>query len=241
MNFLDSIPSFSQLEQDRWVIAMCSGRTNGRFAEIGAFDGVSLSNTFILEKQFRWGGVLIEPNQNLFDKLKITREALCLNKAAYFRTGEILSFVPSAEYGTLADYAESDGHAEKRRDTIALEGLTQVETITWDDIVQQEDFSLVGFDYISLDTEGSEWDILRTIDLDKYKVPLFTIEHNFVADKRSLINEYMKKNGYKSVAIAWDDWFFNEEFLKIRNKMELPYIDALNNYFSTKYSRYNNM
>ncbi len=110
-----------------------------------------------------------------------------------------------------------------------------METITFDDIVKIQDFSSVGFDYASLDTEGSELEILKTIDLQKYKIPLFTIEHNYVSDQRALINSYMLDGGYKAVPVAHDDWFYNETYLEERNIGFVPDIEAINNFFAQRY------
>ena len=54
-------------------------------------------------------------------------------------------------------------------------------------------------DYISIDTEGNELDILRKFNFKKFKVKIFTIEHNFNEDKRWNIFLIMKKNNYKRV------------------------------------------
>jgi len=233
------IPTNSQLEQERWVLAMCNGRRHGCFAEIGAFDGVNLSNTYYLESQFGWNGVVIEPNPELFQQVQANRRSVCVNKAVYGKTGEILSFVPSGELGTIAEYAASDMHAQSRLKTIVANGLIQVETIAWNDIANMLELShgnFNGFDYVSIDTEGSEWEILQTIDLERHKIPLLTIEHNYVSEKRDLVNAYMAKSGYNRVPVAFDDWYFNEQFLETRNEGLSPDIDRINQFFSKKYA-----
>src|SRR6478752_5159380 len=109
------MPTNSQIEQERWVLAMCNGRRGGRFAEIGAFDGVLHSNSYYLETEHDWKGVAVEPNPKLFAKLRRNRTAICLEKAVYRVSGRTLDFVASQEIGTLAEFAGSDGYAEHRR------------------------------------------------------------------------------------------------------------------------------
>ncbi len=114
----DDIPTKSQIEQERWVFAMSGARRNGRFIEIGAFDGVYCSNTYHLETDFNWTGVEIEANPVTFAQLRANRRAVCLNKAVYNITGDIVSFVPCGDVGTIAEFAEADLHAPYRRNAI---------------------------------------------------------------------------------------------------------------------------
>lgn len=232
---LTDIPTKSQIEQERWVFAMSGGRRNGRFAEIGAFDGVYCSNTFHLETTFGWTGVEIEANPVTFKQLQANRRAICINKAVYKKTGEIVSFAPCGDVGTISEFAEADMHGRYRRNEINIHGLIQVETITFDDIWKIANFASTGVDYASVDTEGSELEILKTIDLDTYRIPLLTVEHNYAEERRALINEYMSKSGYKRVPVAQDDWFYHEVFLEERNEGFTPEINKINDYFREKY------
>lgn len=51
-------------------------------------------------------------------------------------------------------------------------------------------------EYLSLDTEGSEFEILKGLDLEKYKILYMTIEHNFEKVKRQAIREYLEARDY---------------------------------------------
>jgi len=225
----------SQIEQERWVLAMCLGRAGGRFAEIGAFDGVLHANTFCLERDHGWGGVLVEPNPLLYARLKQSRTATCLEKAVYRQSGQLLSFVASQEIGTLAEYAEADGYAQHRRQAISENGLITVETITFDEMDAADGRAGSGFDYVSLDTEGSELDILRTIDLARHAVALFTIEHNFVEPRRSEMHALLREAGYRRLNVGFDDWYWHEGRLAARNGGTLPDIAAINAHVKTIY------
>lgn len=56
----------SQVGQDEWVHSMLRSKRNGFFVELGACDGLYLSNTLFFERSMGWKGVLIEPNDNYF-------------------------------------------------------------------------------------------------------------------------------------------------------------------------------
>jgi FkbM family methyltransferase len=228
-------PTHSQIEQERWVLAMCLGRSSGRFAEIGAFDGVLHANTFCLERDHGWSGVLVEPNPLLFAKLVASRSSACLQKAVHREGGQRLSFVASQEIGTLAEYAEADGYAEHRRQAISENGLITVETITFDEMDESDGKAGSGFDYVSLDTEGSELDILRTIDLAWHRVALFTIEHNFVEPRRGEMRRLLAEAGYRVLNVGFDDWYWHEGHLAARNGGALPEIAAINAHVKSLY------
>ena len=70
-------------------------------------------------------------------------------------------------------------------------------------------------DYISIDTEGNEYSILKNFNFKKYNVKIFTIEHNFINSKRNSILKVMKKNNYirilKNLSYM-DDWYIKKDF-----------------------------
>ena len=149
--------------------------------------------------------------------------------------GQFLSFVPSQEIGTLAEYAESDGYAEHRRQAISENGLITVETVTFDQMDEAGAQAGSGFDYVSLDTEGSELDILRTIDLARHAIALFTIEHNFIEPRRETMRTLLAEAGYQRLNVGFDDWDWHERHLRTRNGGMLADIAAINAHVKTIY------
>ncbi|RXT55514.1 hypothetical protein B6S44_10435 [Bosea sp. Tri-44] len=223
----------SQIEQERWVFAMCNGRRDGRFAEIGAFDGVLHSNSYFLESEHGWKGVCVEPNPALFARLKESRSALCLERAVYRESGQTLSFIPSQEIGTLAEFAAHDRYADDRAQAAATHGLIEVKTISFAEIAAMGDFAETGFDYVSLDTEGSELDILRTIDLALHRIALLTIEHNFVEPRREEMCTLLAEAGYDRLNVGFDDWYWHPAILTERNRGVVVDHSEVNRYFKS--------
>ena len=70
---------FSQYDQDRYVNEQFfKNKKGGVFVEIGAYDGVLLSNTFFFKKYLGWTGICIEPIPDVFSRLKSNRSAICV-------------------------------------------------------------------------------------------------------------------------------------------------------------------
>jgi hypothetical protein len=71
-------------------------------------------------------------------------------------------------------------------------------------------------DYLSIDTEGSEYRILEAFDWNEYRFHVITVEHNF-SEERVLISELLKSVGYKQVYVElskFDDWYILENLSK---------------------------
>jgi hypothetical protein len=78
-------------------------------------------------------------------------------------------------------------------------------------------------DYISIDTEGNELDIIKNFNFKKYNVKIFTIEHNFKKKIRENIYKILKKNNYQRVFryISYmDDWYIKKNYNKFNLKSE---------------------
>ena len=80
------------------------------------------------------------------------------------------------ELATIVGYESNDGHRQARQDHTVVE----VETVSLNDLLAQHD-APQEVDYISIDTEGSELDILAPFDFKRWNVTLFSVEHNATA------------------------------------------------------------
>ena len=75
------LKSFAQINQDINVLDFYERKTGGFFVDVGAYDGVKFSNTLLLEKDFEWNGICIEPGKRFFQRLTENRTATCIEKA----------------------------------------------------------------------------------------------------------------------------------------------------------------
>jgi FkbM family methyltransferase len=185
--------SHAQFRQDLWVLHETGHKASGYFVEFGATDGVSLSNTYLLERDFNWRGILAEPNPIWHADLRRNRTAHIDERCVFRNTGSRARFAATkhAELGTILDFAYEDGHAEARRDHEVIE----VETVSLNDLLEFHDAPR-DIDYISIDTEGSELEILKHFDFSRWDVMLFSVEHNATGQMQEL-DRLMQRQGYE--------------------------------------------
>jgi FkbM family methyltransferase len=227
----NSLKYRGQLLQDKWVVMMTQGKQKGVFLEIGSSDGVGLNNTFCLEKQFSWSGMCVEPNPELFKKLCANRTAITLPYAFSEKSGEIVEFVPHGALGTIAKYSSTDNHAAKRENFISAHGTIKVLTARPELVLELYQFPEY-FDFLSLDVEGAELEVLESFNLSKWHPALACIEHNFVEDRRFAIFKLLSSHGYKCLQIEFDDWYYHPDILKVLNPdIPLSYYQEVIEYF----------
>jgi FkbM family methyltransferase len=204
--------SVSQLGQDLWVLRTLDYRRGGFFVDFGATDGVLLSNTWLLEQKFGWSGICSEPNPEYFEQLKKNRTCICRNVCISDADDKEVEFILAGAYGTISAFESSDMHAEKRKAYRELGSITRFRTQTLNTFLQNCGAPR-DIDYLSIDTEGSELDILKEFDLKYWRVKTMTVEHNFVEPTRTQLRSLLQSYGYKVQEAEWDDWYWHPELL----------------------------
>jgi len=200
---------YSQVKQDKWVCEFFNYKKNGYFLDLGAYDGIELSNTYYLEKELNWSGICVEASKIIFEKLKLQRICICLNNAIYNKN-IMVNFISSGMGGRISNnnYTES------------------VQAVTIKDILKKNNSPKI-IDYISLDIEGDEYEALLGFPFTDYEAILWTIEHNLYNGviqrilKANIFN-IMCKNGYEifkenvgtSSLYPMEDWYVNKKYKK---------------------------
>ena len=208
-NLLTSIQPLckSQLGQEIFALNENNFKRNGFFVEFGATNGLELSNTFLLEEKFGWSGILAEPARVWHDDLNKNRTCNIETKCVWSKSDETLSFHESdvavlstaSALQTMPDGNKDDRLAGKQYD---------VQTISLDDLLKKYS-APKRIDYLSIDTEGSEYQILSNFDFNLYDIRVITVEHNFMPD-REKIYKLLTSNGFFRVQTdksKWDDWY----------------------------------
>lgn len=198
--------SKAQLYQDLFVLHELNFKENGYFVEFGATNGFTFSNTYLLEKSFNWTGILAEPAMSWHKELRDNRECHIETKCVWSKSNEKLLFNENKtkELSTLQQFSNNDftnGIVDQPK-------TYEVHTISFIDMLDSYGAPKL-IDYLSIDTEGSEFTILENFDFTKYSFKVITCEHNFSED-REKICKLLESKGYrrkfKSIS-KWDDWY----------------------------------
>lgn len=198
--------SKSQLRQDLFVLAQLGFKRDGYFVEFGATNGVGLSNTHILEKSFGWRGILAEPAKCWHSQLKANRSAIIETRCVWSVSGAVLKFneVDDPELSTIAQFSSGDLHQKARESGKTYE----VQTVSLNDMLEHHQ-APSEMDYLSIDTEGSEFEILQKLDFNKYRFRVITCEHNYTPMREEIFN-LLSRHGYvrKYTELSrFDDWY----------------------------------
>jgi FkbM family methyltransferase len=187
---------YSQNGQDAFVITHFNNKKNGVFIDIGAHDGISISNTYYLEKELNWTGICFEPIPSIYDYLKNNRTCICVNAAVSDIEGvEIFNYVTDINFlsGLKKDYEEL--HLERvLRETNKPDGSIEeieVECVLLNNMLKEHNIYHV--DFLSIDTEGGELNILKSIDYDVFDIKLICVENNYRTDD---IYDFLVTKGY---------------------------------------------
>ncbi|MEM7190201.1 MAG: FkbM family methyltransferase, partial [Pseudomonadota bacterium] len=161
----------------------------------------------VLEHHYGWTGIVAEPNPDFHERLGRERNCQISHKCVYSRTGDTMNFLCTEKgmFSRLAAINPEDHNEETMR---ANPREVPVETITLNDLLDEHK-APDEIDYMSVDTEGSELEILQAFDFDRRLVKLFTIEHNFTP-LREQIHDLMTAKGYIRrfpEYTRFDDWY----------------------------------
>lgn len=191
----------SQAGQDEWVLR-CMDVITGRpgfFVDVGAYDGVEYSNTYALEN-LGWTGICIEPVEAYYDMLRRNRRCHALRVAV----GDHLGTVEMEDRGMSSSVKEGGGFLvamDTLKNILANYGAPPI------------------IDYMSLDAEGMEPDVLAGFPFETHRCRLITAEHNLYlgdATNKNLIREVLTRNGYVCVqedvehnGYKFEDWYMH--------------------------------
>jgi len=197
----------SQLGQEIFTLCENNFKRDGYFVEFGATNGIELSNTYVLEKEFGWNGILAEPALVWHNQLYENRSCNIDIDCVWTNSGENLTFHESNEavYSTLHSHVNIEDMSKDKR-IFGKQYL--VKTITLEDLLKKYDAPKV-IVYLSIDTEGSEYEILSSFNFEAYDIRTITCEHNYMPD-REKIYKLLTSKGFFRVQTEksnHDDWY----------------------------------
>lgn len=204
---------YSQFQQDKYINeTYFANKTDGFFVDIGASDPEQASNTLFFEKK-GWSGILVEPNKKDYEKILKCRKTPAENIAIYKETGTFKFLLCGGYIKVLSGllHEQHPQHLQRIVNEFFEHGdsmeLVNMQTMTFEDLLKKYNRTTV--DYLSIDTEGSEYAILNSIDFTKFYIKCISVENNYNDSK---IEKLLQINNFVKVCrLACDDIYVNQK------------------------------
>jgi FkbM family methyltransferase len=182
--------------------------------EFGAHDGKTNSNTYRLEKEFGWSGLLVEPIPDAYELLKKNRTCQTIHGCISNSSGKVFFLEvtgPACQLSGIFDGFPAS-HIKRIERAVRKEGgdkvMHEIRAITLRQLL--EDHHIRKIDYLSIDTEGSEYEILKDFPFCRFEIGVIAVENQYHGD---YLIDLMDQNGFELVDIVGgDEIYVNQKY-----------------------------
>lgn len=207
---------------EKFLLQFSKKYNSVKFLQIGANDGISFDCLYEYVTKYQWSGVVVEPLTDFYQRLCINYEDYPLVKPvniAVHPTAEVFNLyrVDSKFYGELPDWTK--GTATFDYNNLIKQGikahqitLNSVPSIPLMDLVEK--YSLYDIDYLQIDVEGMDADIIKMIDFSKLKPLLIRFEWQHLKNNdMNLVINILKNEGYLIKMDSSDCFAFQKKLI----------------------------
>ena len=185
--------SFSQFGEDLFIADFFSSQKEGKYVDLGAFHPMRLSNTYLLYKK-GWSGTNVDLNPIAIDLFNLARKRddnICCLMAG---KDNLLKNVYFEDWSAASSLTSNENLSEKK----------QMKTKTFESLIYKD------FDFLNIDLEGHDYEILQTIDFKIFNPKLICIEilENCL-DKENIFN-FLKQYNYSFIKNLGPSYFFKK-------------------------------
>jgi len=200
---------YSQDDQDKYLEhTVFKGFKHGTFVDVGAHDGVNINNTFYFEKNNSWSGINIEPLPKIFDSLVVNRPKSINIKCAVCNYDGETDFLSNTGYTEMIsgikdtfDSRHLQRLERENQEHASTTEIIKVKTKRLETILDEHEISRVH--YLSIDVEGAEFEVIKSINFDKVFIDVIGFENNY-NDTSTPIIEYLQTKGYTIIRRSVD-------------------------------------
>ena len=185
----------SQYNQDVLVDTLLKQKKDGFFIELGAAHAREISNTYFFEEYRNWKGLLIEAQPDFIQDLQAVRKNSIIEQCAVsseegelvFCAASVLGGIP--KYFTEFDKTKMDLGKE-------LQDFPEIKVPAYKLQTLLDKHQITEVDYLSLDTEGNELDVLQSIDYEKVVIKIMTVEISY-PERFYPIYHFLREKSYR--------------------------------------------
>ncbi|MCX6210384.1 MAG: FkbM family methyltransferase [Bacteroidetes bacterium] len=210
--FIKKPTTYAQYLQDVFVdMVFFNSMKSGYFIDIGAYDGVKFSNSYYFEKENKWQGIAVEPNEKVFKQLEKNRTCNLIKGVVTNKDGALEYLRVEGDGEMLSGIIQNFDEKHKVRiekTTSTLGGNTSIESVQSFSIKSIiETYKVKNIDLLSIDTEGSELEILKDFPFNKIRPTIILVENNYRSNDFKIL---LQKHGYNFCFRLGDDVFYNK-------------------------------
>lgn len=184
----------AQNGEDRWLDNFFTHKRSGFFVDVGAYDGVHLSNSYHFE-QIGWTGLLVEPDPARAEHCLIARPRSHTFHCAAVDSPDVreVTFHQVDAAGVFSTTNLTTEHANRLSNMGHVFKPMTVPARTVDSML--EEIGAHCIDFVSIDVEGAELSVLKGFDLRRWSPSIVVIESN-TKSRSPEIRDYFVRNGY---------------------------------------------
>jgi FkbM family methyltransferase len=207
-----------QTGEDLFLHMLFDGAIDGTYLEVGAFDGYNLSVSYAFDAM-GWNGILVEPVPPNFDLARERRPHAHIVNAALSHPGA----TPTATFLHVLDHYGTHGGALSHLEAGAKQAVVtpnaykevkyQVSVRTMDSLLESAPANITSkpLDFVSIDVEGHELDLLRGFSLDRWKPRVLVVEDNSSGAQRA-VGDHIVASGYVAVfALEFNVFYIHKD------------------------------
>lgn len=198
-----TFPYASQAGQDLVVDRIMNQKQGGTFVDVGAYDGVTGSNSMFFERWRNWTGVMVEPVAAQRAKAEKMRSSPCMEYAVSDKKGTADFITVTEGFTQMSGLSKTyDDQLLKRirSDPRHVENVVKVRTRSLSAILVEAD--ILNPDFVSLDIEGGELAALQNFPFEKHDVTVWSIENN---NADPALTTLMREKGYNLAEFCGPD------------------------------------
>ena len=207
---------------DRWAIEhVFKEKRDGFFVEAGALNGKNSSSTYLLEKNYNWKGILVEPSPEMFEALCVNRpKSKCFDCCLYDTNKEIdfINFSENLGWSGIEEnwHENRDVHPQKDKHQVLKK-----QALTLECLLDKAEAPTI-IDYLALDAEGSEFKILKNFNFEKYKFKAISSES--YTNQAASVKKILQENDYIQVGNPFSEvyheaYFIHQDYIEINYKL----------------------
>ena len=206
---------FSEAGQDMLVKDnFFKNQKSGFFLEIGAFDGIEGSNCYHFEKFMNWQGIAIEASPLQFEKLKKNRNCKLMNIAIGSENKQVEFYEVVEGFTQMSGINNlnfKDSFERIKKNSNSKINKINIECKTFEKLIPSDQI----IDLISIDIEGNESDVLKSINFDKYQIKVIILE-NKTPKELSYLKFFKEKNFYYFDRVGMDEIYYNKKYFSLK-------------------------